>query len=321
MNKIFKPRGFIAVPDGTQVSAFLNTTDTSQTDVPWGSLGEMSVAMGQIEAGVHSWVHRHPVVTQVTYLIAGRLAIRMQEPQSDAFYELSLQPREAVLCRPGTCFQLRNDSEQTATVLYLVSPSYVFEMEGDVIIYDDATMVAKSWQELKTKKKEQSVAQLSEYEHKARRTEALRRLALRKGERPRPLASEPITSLPQQCDYLAPDGSEIRLLTEGERGGLAHCVLPKGKISAAVQHRTVEELWYVLSGRGAIWRGREGEASLAPLPLAPGDSVRIPVGVAFQFQAGPEEDLELLLATMPPWPGEEEGPQEAIRTQGYWEKR
>ena len=49
MNRIFKPRGFFTVPDGTQVSPFLNATDTTQTDVPWGSLGNMSVVVGRID--------------------------------------------------------------------------------------------------------------------------------------------------------------------------------------------------------------------------------------------------------------------------------
>ncbi|MCB0385975.1 MAG: cupin domain-containing protein, partial [Bdellovibrionales bacterium] len=78
--------------------------------------------MGKIEAGVHSWIHRHPVVTQVTFLIAGQLTIRMQEPNTDTFYDVEVHPGEAVLCQPDTLFQLRNDSEQVATVLYLVSP-------------------------------------------------------------------------------------------------------------------------------------------------------------------------------------------------------
>ncbi len=40
-------------------------------------------------------------------------------------------------------------------------------------------------------------------------------------------------------DYLAPDGSEIRLLLDLEGGSLAHCTLPPGRISVAQRHRTV----------------------------------------------------------------------------------
>ena len=122
---------------------------------------------------------------------------------------------------------------------------------------------------------------------------------------PQRLADETIRSVPSEYDYPAPDGSEIRLLVSGEHGGFAHCVLPAGKTSSAVRHRTVEELWYVLEGTGQIWRAREGEPSRLDA-LRPGDSLRIPAGTAFQFPAGVGMDLKLLIATMPPWPGEHE---------------
>lgn len=121
----------------------------------------------------------------------------------------------------------------------------------------------------------------------------------------RPLAREDVRALRAERDYLAPDGSEIRLLVEGTHGGLAHCTLPAGATSSPVRHRTVEELWYVLEGSGEIWRGREGEPERVDA-LSVGDSVRIPVGTAFQFRASPHRALKLLLATMPPWPGPEE---------------
>ena len=34
MNKVFKPIGFSTVPDGTDVSPFLNATDTMEQGVP-----------------------------------------------------------------------------------------------------------------------------------------------------------------------------------------------------------------------------------------------------------------------------------------------
>jgi hypothetical protein len=42
-------------------------------------------------------------------------------------------------------------------------------------------------------------------------------------------------TLPSERSYLAPDGSEIRLLLdlEDRKGGLAHCVLPAGGVSVA----------------------------------------------------------------------------------------
>ncbi len=58
-------------------------------------------------------------------------------------------------------------------------------------------------------------------------------------------------------DVLAPDASEIRLLVSVRGGSAAHCTLPAGRTSLAVRHRTVEEVWYFLRGRG-----RPGDGSL-----------------------------------------------------------
>ncbi|MEK6283898.1 MAG: hypothetical protein AABN95_26395 [Acidobacteriota bacterium] len=42
----------------------------------------------------------------------------------------------------------------------------------------------------------------------------------------KPQPSLKLKTLPEQYDYLAPDGSEIRLLPDVSGGGLAHCRLP-----------------------------------------------------------------------------------------------
>ncbi len=120
-------------------------------------------------------------------------------------------------------------------------------------------------------------------------------------------------SLKQEYDYLAPDGSEIRLLVTGSRANLSHCVLPAGAVSAAICHRTVEELWYILEGTGEVWRSRDQKKRIDQVMA--GDSIRIPVGVSFQFKAFDSGPLKILLATMPPWPGA----KEATPMNGHWQ--
>jgi len=60
--------------------------------------------------------------------------------------------------------------------------------------------------------------------------------------------------IPHEKNYIAPDGAEIRLLLNNNHGGICHCKLESGKISRAVQHKTVSEFWHILSGKGEIWR-------------------------------------------------------------------
>jgi mannose-6-phosphate isomerase-like protein (cupin superfamily) len=117
--------------------------------------------------------------------------------------------------------------------------------------------------------------------------------------------------LPEACDVLAPDGSEVRILCATRRGSMAHFRLMPGQCSLAVAHRTVEELWYVTAGQGEIWRKLGDEETVTP--LTPGVSIAIPTGASFQFRATADA-LDIVGVTMPPWPG----PDEAYPVQGRW---
>jgi mannose-6-phosphate isomerase-like protein (cupin superfamily) len=119
-------------------------------------------------------------------------------------------------------------------------------------------------------------------------------------------------ALLEKYDYLAPDGSESRLLLKLRGGGLCHCMLPAGKVSAAVYHKTVEELWYFLSGEGKVWRKQTDKEEISSVQA--GVSVSIPVGTAFQFRNTGGGPLCFVIATMPPWPGKDE----AVPTDGKW---
>jgi len=118
--------------------------------------------------------------------------------------------------------------------------------------------------------------------------------------------------LPAVPDHLAPDGSAIRSLLAVQGGSLAYCTLPAGAISKAVVHQTVEEIWYCLAGTGELWRRGPAEAQVTD--LAPGTCIAIPVGTQFQFRTIGQDELRLLIATMPPWPGA----HEALAVSGYW---
>lgn len=113
-------------------------------------------------------------------------------------------------------------------------------------------------------------------------------------------------------DYLAPDGSEIRLLLTMRGGGLAHCTLPAGKTTSPKVHRQVEEIWYIIEGQGEVWR-KNAEAEVS-VRVQPGTCLTIPPGTAFQFRNTGTLPLCIVIATIPPWPG----PQEAQDAVGAW---
>jgi mannose-6-phosphate isomerase-like protein (cupin superfamily) len=118
--------------------------------------------------------------------------------------------------------------------------------------------------------------------------------------------------LPVAHDAVAPDGSDVRLLLGLKGGGLAHFELAPDQTSSAVSHRTVEEIWFVLTGRGEMWR-KQGDREQV-VPIDPGVSLTIPLGTHFQFRSFGHEPLAAIGLTMPPWPGE----NEAFEVQGKW---
>ena len=119
-------------------------------------------------------------------------------------------------------------------------------------------------------------------------------------------------SLAVEADVIAPDGCAVRILIQTPRGSMAHFTLGPGQVSRAVAHRTVEELWFFLSGKGQMWR-RLGEREEI-VQVAPGVSLSIPLGTHFQLRNDGAEPLAAVAVTMPPWPGEDE----AYFVDGKW---
>jgi mannose-6-phosphate isomerase-like protein (cupin superfamily) len=119
-------------------------------------------------------------------------------------------------------------------------------------------------------------------------------------------------TLPAAIDVEAPDGSEIRLLVDRPGGSMVHCSLPPGRVTRAVRHRTVEEVWYFLSGAGEVWRRAGCQEEF--VQVRPGLALTIPLDTDFQFRTVGAEPLVFLIVTMPPWPG----PDEAVFVEGRW---
>jgi mannose-6-phosphate isomerase-like protein (cupin superfamily) len=110
-------------------------------------------------------------------------------------------------------------------------------------------------------------------------------------------------SIEKDYQEMAPDGAEVRLLLKNQYGSMVHCTLKQSQIARAVQHQTVSEFWHILSGRGELWRKKDGLEQKDF--LAPGVSVDIPLGTAFQYRCT-EGDLTFICVTVPPWPGDDE---------------
>jgi mannose-6-phosphate isomerase-like protein (cupin superfamily) len=119
-------------------------------------------------------------------------------------------------------------------------------------------------------------------------------------------ATMPVPSEP------APDGSRIYPLVRTGNASVGIIELRPGQVTAPVRHRTIEEIWYVLEGRGQLWR--EMDDAEETVDLIAGVCATIPTGAAFQFRSDGEQPLRMLMLTVPPWPGD----AEAIAADGVW---
>ncbi len=119
-------------------------------------------------------------------------------------------------------------------------------------------------------------------------------------------------TLPARPEAVAPDGSEVRLLLAVAGGGLAHFELGPGETSIAVEHRTVEEIWYFLRGMGEMWRRSTDQEEI--VRLSAGVCITIPHATRFQFRSLGDAPLSAVGVTIPRWPGD----AEAIVVDGPW---
>ena len=83
-------------------------------------------------------------------------------------------------------------------------------------------------------------------------------------------------SLADAPQVVAPDGSDVRILPSLAGGSMAHFTLAPGVTSGAVTHRTVEEIWFVVSGRGEMWRASADREEI--VELEPDVALTIPRG-------------------------------------------
>lgn len=119
--------------------------------------------------------------------------------------------------------------------------------------------------------------------------------------------------LPVERDVVATDGSDVRVLLGLAGGTMAHFELAPDQTSKAITHRTVEEIWFFLSGGGQMWRWQNGQTVV--VDVYPGLCVTIPRGTHFQFRCIADVPLAAIAVTMPPWPGD----GEAVVVAGEWE--
>lgn len=94
---------------------------------------------------------------------------------------------------------------------------------------------------------------------------------------------------------------------------MAHFELAAGKVSQAVMHPRLEEIWYVISGHGQMWRALGDSEETEDLKA--GLALTIPAQTRFQFRSTGPGPLQAVAITMPPWSSDDD----AVAVEGAWE--
>ena len=110
--------------------------------------------------------------------------------------------------------------------------------------------------------------------------------------------------LPETFTETAQDGSRYDGLLGTDNCWLSDCSLPVGRITRAVRHFRHDEIWFVRSGHGQVWRSGQGQDEI--LDAGSGTCLTIPADTAFQFRTVGEEPFRFLIIQAPPWPTDEE---------------
>ncbi len=114
-------------------------------------------------------------------------------------------------------------------------------------------------------------------------------------------------------EYTTLDSSRILELIRPEREGsrnlsLARAVVESGRSTIRHRHHKSEEVYYILSGEGALEIGARIER------VAHGDARLIPPGVEHRVTCVGPEPLVILCACSPPYSDEDTELTEAVKT-------
>jgi mannose-6-phosphate isomerase-like protein (cupin superfamily) len=107
------------------------------------------------------------------------------------------------------------------------------------------------------------------------------------------------TRLPETFADVAQDGSRYDGLLSTANGSLSDCLLRPHATTRAMRHLAHDEIWYVRSGGGQVWRSNAEAEEVVTVTV--GSCLTIPALTAFQFRTE-SEALGFLIIQAPPWP-------------------
>ncbi len=223
--------------------------------------------------------------------VRGRVVIRLKEDRETLVCRSNREERERRLALKPDVFFLTGHYRDHPWVLLRLSAATPVLLEA---------AIEHAW--FQSAPRSLVAAETARREAEGRNHSASRKRGGR--EVPVTVAEFTTTTLRALSSEIAPDGSAVSPLLTLSGATMAHFGLTSGETSRAVVHRTVEEFWFVLSGKGELWRKQGAREEV--VVLEPGICATIPRATHFQFRAVSRKPLAIVAVTIPRWPGDNE---------------
>jgi uncharacterized cupin superfamily protein len=146
MNYLYKKSDRILVPDGTFLQPIIGANISQKLGIK--HIKGCSLAVGILPPGKSTSIHIHPVCLHLAWVISGELTAYMKDVTSDSKYCLTAGPEEVITTEPMTFLQLANESDSELQILYICAPEFIYEVDGDQVVYNDAVVLEETWDEL-----------------------------------------------------------------------------------------------------------------------------------------------------------------------------
>lgn len=101
--------------------------------LPVGPDAFMGAAIGRLAPGARYAVHFHYALEQLTFVLAGRVAVTMRGPADAGPRTRVLDAGEAVTNPPGTTLAFVNDGSDPAEVLFVCAPPFPTD-DAEVVV-------------------------------------------------------------------------------------------------------------------------------------------------------------------------------------------
>jgi mannose-6-phosphate isomerase-like protein (cupin superfamily) len=123
-------------PDGIPIHLVLCDFHTTGQEAAMGTMRFLGVAEGRIPPG--EWgVHAHCSLEQVSYVLEGKVVVRMRDTRGGEVHTVPLKRGQALVTLPTQTLSFANVGQTAARVLFVCAPPYPADHSDTLVLQPD----------------------------------------------------------------------------------------------------------------------------------------------------------------------------------------